>query len=60
MKDKRKNACLHMEVFDNLGVPCPDEKEYEYVRTSLVKAERLAIAKNLVKLARELMHKAKP
>lgn len=47
MKKKSKDACLHMEVFDNLGVPRPDEQKKE--RT------RLEVASELIRLLVELL-----
>ncbi len=47
MKKRKRDACLHMEVFDNLGVPRPDEQKKE--RT------RLEVATELIKLLEELL-----
>lgn len=47
MKKRKRDACLHMEVFDNLGVPRPDEQKKE--RT------RLEVALELVRLLEELL-----
>ena len=47
---KKRKACLHMEVFDNLGVPLPDERN----NINHVKNE---VILELIKIIKELLEK---
>jgi len=47
---KKRKACLHMEVFDNIGVPRPDERNnLDHVKNEVIL--------ELIKIIEELLEK---
>ena len=54
-QEKHRKACLHMEVFRNLGI---DEKELPNHAPYSPDDENLALAKELIEVARMLLERA--